>query len=73
MQHKIITLIALCITTIGFAQTTTDFFKASDAFFSEHVIDGKINYKAIKENPAQLEKILASTNTITVSKSDANT
>ncbi|MBC8755470.1 DUF547 domain-containing protein [Kordia sp. YSTF-M3] len=73
MKHTIITLIAVFITTFGFAQNTTEFFKASDAFFEEYVKDGKINYKAIKENPAQLEKILASTNSIKVAKSDANT
>jgi hypothetical protein len=73
MKHKIILLIVLCVTTFGFAQNTTDFFKASDAFFKEYVKGGKVNYKAIKENPAQLEKMLASTNSITVDKSDANT
>jgi hypothetical protein len=73
MNHTIITLIAVFVTTFGFAQNTADFFKASDAFFSAYVKDGKVNYKAVKENPARLEKILASTNSITVDKSDANT
>ena len=35
--------------------------------------NGRVNYKAIKKNPAQLEQILASTNSITVDKSDAAT
>ena len=73
MNYKIITLIAVFVTTFGFSQNVTDFFKSSDAFFKAHVKDGKVNYKAIKENPAQLEKILASTNSIKVDKSDANT
>ncbi len=73
MKHKIITLIILCITTFGFAQNTADFFKASDAFFKEYVTNGKINYKAVKNNSKQLETLLASTNSMTVAKSDANT
>ncbi len=61
------------MSTIGFAQNTDAFFKSSDAFFKAHVTNGRVNYKAIKKNPAELEKILASTNSITVDKSDANT
>ncbi|MEM6718614.1 MAG: DUF547 domain-containing protein [Bacteroidota bacterium] len=73
MNYKIITLIVLCFTTFGFAQNTATFFKDTDAFLKEYVKDGRVNYKAIKKNPAQLENILASTNDITIDKSDANT
>ncbi len=73
MKHITITLITVFMTTFGFAQNTDTFFKASDAFFKAHVKDGKVNYKAIKKNTAELDKILASTNNITVNKSEANT
>ena len=73
MKHKIILLIIMFVNTLGFAQNTADFFKSSDVFFAAYVKDGKVNYKAVKKNPAELEKILASTNSITVAKSDANT
>lgn len=73
MKHITITFLAILFTTFGFAQNTDTFFKASDAFFKTYVKDGKVNYKAIKKNTAELDKILASTNSITVDKSDANT
>ncbi|MGH1384823.1 DUF547 domain-containing protein [Kordia sp.] len=73
MKYKIITLIVLCMTTIGFAQSTDAFFKSSDAFLKEYVKDGRVNYKAVKKNAATLDQILDSTNSITVDKSDANT
>ena len=73
MNYKIITLIVLCFTTFGFAQNTDTFFKETDAFLKAHVTNGRVNYKAIKKNPEVLEKILASTNNITVDKSDAAT
>lgn len=73
MKHTIVTFIAVFVTMFGFAQTTTDFFKTADTFFETYVKDGKINYKAIKQNSAQLETLLASTNDIKVDKSDAKT
>ncbi|WP_430411592.1 DUF547 domain-containing protein [Kordia sp.] len=73
MKHITITLITVFITAFGVAQNTNTFFKASDTFFKAYVKDGKVNYKAIKKNTAELDEILASTNSITVAKSDANT
>ncbi|WP_420570629.1 DUF547 domain-containing protein [Kordia sp.] len=73
MKHITITFIAVLFTTLSFAQNTDTFFKASDAFLKEYVKDGRVNYKAIKKNAAQLDEILAATNSIKVSKSDANT
>jgi hypothetical protein len=73
MKSKIITLIVFCFTTFGFAQSTATFFKETDAFLKAHVTNGRVNYKAIKKNPETLVKILASTNNITIDKSDAAT
>ena len=73
MKHITITLFTVLITSLGFAQNTADFFKASDAFFATYVKDGRVNYKAVKKNAAGLDEILASTNSINVDKSDANT
>lgn len=73
MHYKIITLIVCCFTTFGFAQSTETFFNDTNAFLKEYVTNGRVNYKAIKKNPAQLEQILAATNSITVDKSDAAT
>lgn len=71
MKSKIITLIVLCVTTFGFAQNIDAFFEDTNAFLEEHVKNGRVNYKAIKKNPAQLDKILTSTNSIKIDKSDA--
>lgn len=73
MKHITLTLIFAFAATFGFAQSTDTFFKDSDAFFKAHVTNGRVNYKAIKKNPAQLNELLASTNSIAVDKSDANT
>lgn len=73
MKHIFITLIFAFVVTFGFAQSTDTFFKDADAFFKQYVKDGRVNYKAIKKNPAQLNELLAATNTISVGISDANT
>ncbi|WP_040560082.1 DUF547 domain-containing protein [Kordia algicida OT-1] len=73
MRHITITFIAVLFTTFSFAQNTDTFFNASDVFFKEYVKNGRVNYKAVKKNAAELDAILASTNKITVNKSDANT
>jgi len=73
MKSKIITLIVLCVTTFGFAQNIDAFFEDTNAFLEAHVKNGRVNYKAIQKSPAQLEKILTSTNSIKIDKSDAAT
>lgn len=35
-----------------------DFFKEADHFFEKYVIDGKVNYSAIKTNPKQLNRLV---------------
>ncbi len=73
MNYKKITFILLFITSIGWTQNITSFFKETDAFFKEYVQNGRVNYKAIKENPESLQKILAMTNSLSVTKNDAKT
>lgn len=41
-----------------FAQSHDTFFKNADTFFSTYVAKGKVNYKAIKENPKSLNDLM---------------
>jgi hypothetical protein len=71
MLKKIITLIIIANFNIGFSQNTSDFFEKSDSFFKEYVLDGKVNYDAIKNNPSKLTEILNIAKTIVIDKSHA--
>lgn len=73
MKSKILLFSTVFVTAFSVAQSTDEFFKNTDAFLQKYVKDGRVHYKAIKENPAELEAILISTNSITVDKSDAAT
>ncbi len=53
------------------AQGTTEFFAKADTFFSTYVKGGRVDYQAIKSNPASLNTLLDLAKGITVSKSDA--
>lgn len=61
----------LLTTTVTFAQRTSEFFSKSDAFFKVHVKNGRVAYKAIKDNPATLKELLEMAKAISVSKDNA--
>ena len=50
------------------AQDLTSFFTTADTFFKTYVKDGLVDYKAINNNPDQLNQLLDLANTITVNK-----
>jgi hypothetical protein len=52
------------------AQSTSEFFSKSDAFFKANVKKGKVTYKSIKDNPAALNQLLAMAKSISVSKNN---
>ncbi|MBS9462022.1 DUF547 domain-containing protein [Flagellimonas sp. 389] len=58
---------------LGFAQTTDSFFEKTNMFLNTYVKDGKVAYAAIKSNAADLNELVAMAESISVSKSDANT
>ncbi|WP_299260476.1 DUF547 domain-containing protein [uncultured Aquimarina sp.] len=72
-MKKIIFLLTFLTVTIGSAQNTADFFTKSDAFFKKHVTKGKVDYKAIKNDPTTLNELLDIAAGASVSKSDAET
>ncbi len=57
---------------LGLAQGTSDFFAKADTFFNTYVKNGRVDYKALKANSADLDAILEDAKSLTVSKSDAN-
>ncbi|PHN95413.1 DUF547 domain-containing protein [Maribacter sp. 6B07] len=53
------------------AQDLTTFFSKSDSFFKANVVNGKVKYAAIKNDPKSLNAVLEIAKSISVSKSDA--
>ena len=73
-MKKIVLIVSfLFVSTASYlnAQGTSDFFAKADAFFKAHVNDGRVDYEAVKANPAELEAILALARDISVSKENA--
>ncbi|WP_339841363.1 DUF547 domain-containing protein [uncultured Maribacter sp.] len=64
------TLFFFMIVTNLSAQELTGFFNKTNSFLKTNVVDGRVKYAAIKENPNTLESILQSVKDVTVSKSD---
>ncbi|SIS41863.1 Protein of unknown function, DUF547 [Zobellia uliginosa] len=73
MKYSILAL-AFSLATISgaFGQSTTDFFTKADAFFKANVSNGRVHYRAIKENPSDLNELLEEAKHITVSETNAN-
>jgi len=69
-MKQLIIITALFITTLSFAQSPATFINKADAFFKAHVTSGRVNYKAIKSNPAALNELVALAKDVRVSKSD---
>jgi len=61
----IVLLLSISVTS---AQSTSEFFSKSDAFFKANVKKGKVTYKSIKDNPDALNQLLAMAKSISVSK-----
>jgi len=56
---------------ITFAQSTSDFFSKANTFFGTYVKNGRVDYKALKNNPASLNELVGLAESISVSKTDA--
>ncbi len=55
----------------GFTQGTSEFFSKADDFLKTHVKNGRVDYKTIKENPAELNALVEMAKGISVSKDNA--
>jgi hypothetical protein len=55
------------------AQNVSNFFSKADTFFSTYVKNGKVNYKAVKENTTLLNELIDLANGLSVTETDKNT
>lgn len=67
-----ITIIAISLffLTSANAQDLNSYFTSTDSFLKEHVKNGGVNYKAIKNNPYALASLLDNAKAISVTTSD---
>lgn len=75
-MRKIITLATFTLMLFfqnSIAQNTSDFFSKADTFLNTYVKKGRVDYKAIKANPASLDELVGLAENISVSKSDSKT
>ncbi len=64
-------ILFLCFTFSINAQSTSAFFSKTDAFLSEHVTNGRVDYAKIKSNPVELDALVEMAKGISVSKDNA--
>lgn len=72
-MKPLITSIILLFSVTIFAQSPDVFIKKADAFFKANVSNGRVNYKAIKKNPTNLNSLIALGKDVRVSTSNAAT
>lgn len=72
MKKYILILITIISTSIE-AQTLTEFFNKSDAFFKANVKNGKVAYSKIHKNQGELDALLAIAKDVSVSSSKPKT
>lgn len=56
----------LLFVCMGNAQEATDFFTATDAFFKTYVEGGRVDYKAIVEDPSSINRVLGMAEKISI-------
>lgn len=71
-KYKFLGIVLFLTVLLGNAQSTTDFFSKTDAFLKSHVTEGRVDYKAIKENASQLDALLDMAENIVVAKNNTN-
>lgn len=68
MRNRIAFMVLFLGVAIGQSQETDTFFSTADAFFKTHVANGRVDYKAIAENPSALNTLVDMAHNISVSK-----
>ena len=58
-MKRLSTLLLLLFSATIFAQSPNTFIQKADAFFKANVSNGRVNYKAIKNDPSQLNELIA--------------
>jgi len=72
MKIFILFVVLIFISYDAEAQHLDAFFKQSDAFFKANVVNGKVGYNEIKNDPKALEEVLKMAEDISVTKSDTS-
>ena len=70
-MKRIATLITILFVAVSYGQSVDTFVNKADAFFKTHVKNGRVDYKAIKSNPAALNELTTLAKDVRVSKSNA--
>ena len=63
----------LLVVQQGTSQVTDQFFVKAHSFFKSYVSNGRVNYKAVKENPEALQEALQLAKTIRIAPDKAKT
>lgn len=58
-----------CMSVAG--QSTDQFYKDLDGFYAKHVVNGKVDYKAISKDPKEFNTLIDKAHAIKVSQSNA--
>ncbi|TLP82738.1 DUF547 domain-containing protein [Maribacter sp. ACAM166] len=72
MKYKIVVLVFFLGISIAKAQQMDAYFNATDAFLKTHVSNGKVDYKVIVEQPAQLNALVDMAKNINVMEGKPN-
>ena len=72
-KKSLLAILFIAVLQWTFGQSTSEFFEKADGFFSTHVSDGRVNYKAIKADPSTLDALLNQAASLEVSSSEAST
>lgn len=73
MRKVTVLLITIFLVQGIVSQTTKEFFAKSDTFFKTYVSNGRVDYKAIKEDPSTLAGLLDMAAKVNVSKQEPKT
>jgi len=70
-MKQITTLIIFLFVTMSYGQNVDTFVNKADTFFKTHIKNGRVDYKAIKNNPTTLNELVALAKEVRVSKSNS--
>lgn len=70
MKRIVVYLVIFSVTSFGFGQNVSDFFKKSDAFFKQYVSKGLVDYKTIASNSTELNGLMDLAAQVTISAKD---
>lgn len=72
-MKQITTLIIFLFVVVSYGQSVDTFVNKTDDFFKTHIKNGRVDYKAIKNNPTSLSELTSLAKEVRVSKSNPTT